>query len=138
MLLAATIVVAVLAVCAAWLSGGPPWLRAILIVAVAAIGGSSIGRMLRPRVRSLSWRVDGGVDLTLNDTLADGRREAQGTLRGGRVMGPLIVLTLCWPPRASASIWLLPDNLDADTRRRLRMRLGAADGRPESGNADSG
>jgi hypothetical protein len=136
--MAASIVVALLAMLAAWLSGSPPWLRSLLVAAAAAIWGLSLVRLLRPGIRSVLWRADGGVELTLHDGLADGGRETQGTLGGGRILGPLIVLTLRWPPRASTSIWLLHDNLDADTRRLLRMRLGTASGSHASGNADSG
>ena len=90
-------------------------------------------------MRSILWRADGGADLVLNDRPGDNRREAQGAIQAMRVMGPLIALTLRWPPRGRATLWLLPDSLDVDTRRRLRMRLGAdPDGSFASGNADSG
>lgn len=137
-LIAATIAIALLAIAAVWISGLPYWLRMALPVFVAGYAGAMLGRILRSRVKTLLWRADGGVDLTLNDTLTDGLREVQGALQDARVMGPLIVLTLRWAPRERAHIWLLPDNLDADTRRRLRMRLGASGtGLPASGNADS-
>jgi toxin CptA len=55
-----------------------------------------------------------------------GDTEVEGRLRAGRVLGPLIVLRLAWAPRGRAALALLPDNLDADTRRRLRMRLSAS------------
>ncbi len=137
-MMAATVAVALLAILAVWISGSPPWLRAVLGALVAAIAGMSLGRLLRPRVRTVLWRSDGGVDLTLNDTPTDGRREVQGAIQHARVTGPLIVLTLRWPPRERATVWLLPDNLDADTRRRLRVRLGSGGGGLASGNADSG
>ncbi|HEX5488493.1 MAG TPA: protein YgfX [Rhodanobacteraceae bacterium] len=138
-LIVATIMMALLAIAALWISGLPRWLRVALPVLVGGYAGVALGRLLRPRIRSLLWRADGGFDLTLDDTLADGRREVQGTIQNARIMGPLIVLTLRWPPRERAALWLLPDNLDADTRRRLRMRLGAVGTRAAaSGNADSG
>jgi toxin CptA len=137
-LIVATIVIALLAIAASWISGLPHWLRIGLPVLAAVYAGVVLGRLLRPRIRSLLWRADGGVDLVLHDTLADGRRAAQGTTQATRIVGPLIVLTLSWPPRERASLWLLPDNLDADTRRHLRMRLGAEGTvTPASGNADS-
>ncbi len=139
MLLVATVVVALLAMLAVWLSGAVQWLRLVLTFAAAGVGGMAAGNLLRPRIRSLLWRSEGGVDLVLNDTLADGRHEVRGAIQGARVMGPLIVLTVRWPPRERATIWLLSDNLDTDVLRRLRMRLGAQAGDGfASGNADSG
>lgn len=138
-LIVATMAIALLAIAALWISGLPHWLRLALSAFVGGYAGVALGRILRPRVKTVLWRADGGIDLTLNDTLTDGRREVQGALHSARAMGPLIMLTLRWPPRERASLWLLPDNLDTDTRRRLRMRLGAGGvGAQASGNADSG
>ncbi|MGH8151385.1 MAG: hypothetical protein ACREPF_01455, partial [Rhodanobacteraceae bacterium] len=68
----------------------------------------------------------------------DGPRETQGGVSAARVLGPLIVLTVRWPPRERAHLWILPDNLDADTRRRLRVRMASdAGGDVPSGNADT-
>ncbi len=131
------VVVGMLAILAVSISGVPTWLRTFLIILIAALGGVSLGRQLRPRVGSVAWRGDGAVDLLLNDTPLDNRREVSAELRGGRVLGPLIVLSLRWPPRERASLWLLPDNLDTDNRRRLRMRLGTHAAGRASGNADN-
>lgn len=137
-LILATLATAMLAMIAVWLSGLPHWAHLALTLGIAGIAGAAFGNLLRPRVRSLLWRADGGADLVLNDRPGDNRREAQGAIQAMRVMGPLIALTLRWPPRERAHLWLLPDNLDAETRRRLRMRLGAAaGGSPASGNTDS-
>lgn len=135
-LLVAIPTIAVLAWIAILASGVPHWIHAILVIVVGVYAGISIGRLLRPRVRSIAWNGEGGLALTLNDTLTDGRRDAEGLVSTARVIGPLIVLTVRWPPREREHLWLLPDNLDADTRRRLRVRL--ASGNPlASGNADS-
>jgi len=137
-LILATFAAAMLATVAVWLSGLPHWAHFALTLGIAGIAGAAFGNLLRPRVRSILWRADGGADLVLNDRLGDNRREAQGAIQAVRVMGPLIALTLRWPPRERAHLWLLPDNLDAETRRRLRMRLGAAPGGSfTSGNTDS-
>lgn len=136
-LILATLATAMLAMIAVWLSGLPHWAHLALTLGIAGIAGAAFGNLLRPRVRSILWRADGGADLVLNDP-GDNRREAQGAIQAMRVMGPLIALTLRWPPRERAHLWLLPDNLDAETRRRLRMRVGAAaGGSPASGNTDS-
>ncbi len=138
-LVVATVVVTLLALLALQLVAGPAWLRHGLHLLVIAYAGVCVVGLLRPRVRSIAWQGEGGLALTLNDTLTDGRRDAEGMVSAARVMGPLIVLTVRWPPRERAHLWLLPDNLDADTRRRLRMRLGAeAAGVLGSGNADNG
>lgn len=127
------------ALIAVWLSGLPHWLHFALTFGIAGIVGAAFGKLLRPRVRSILWRADGGADLVLKDRPGDHRREAQGVIQAMRVIGPLIALTLRWPPRERAHLWLLPDNLDAETRRRLRMRFGTHAGKdPASGNADSG
>lgn len=119
----------VLALVAIAASGAAPWFAAVLFLLTLGYGACALRRFLRPAVRAVLWREDGGVSIAL------AAREAQGELREVRVVGPLIVLRLHWPPRGRAALWLLPDNLDADTRRRLRIRL-ALDGNGASANAD--
>lgn len=139
LVVALMLAVALLAVIAIWISAAPDWLRIALSLLVAGYAGSVAVHQLRPRVRTVLWRADGGVDLTFNDGAAGYRSETQAVITGTRVMGPLIVLALRWSPRGHATLWLLPDNLDFDARRRLRMRLGApTQATPVSGNADSG
>lgn len=135
-LLVCAIVTVGLAVLAIALSGLPPALKWILIVCALGYGGFVCWRLVHPAVRALLWRGDGGVSITLSNR-AGGTREALGELRDARVFGPLIVLSLRWPLRGRASLWLLHDNLDTDTRRRLRVRLSADGIESASGNADS-
>jgi toxin CptA len=135
----ATIATAALAVIAVWTSGLPHWAHIALTLGIAVVAGAAFGNLLRPRVRSILWRVDGGADLVLDERSGHHHRETQGAVHAMRVMGPLIALTLRWPPRERAHLWLLPDNLGADTRRRLRMRIGTHAGNDLApGNADSG
>jgi toxin CptA len=136
-LVLATSIVALLAIAAAWLSGLPWLAQFALTLGIAAAVCVALGNLLRPRVRAVLWRCDGGADLVLNDRLVDSRREVQGEVSAARVMGPLIALSLRWPPRGRATLWLLPDNLDPETCRRLRMRLGAGAAGLLSGNADN-
>ncbi|HEX7369435.1 MAG TPA: protein YgfX [Rhodanobacteraceae bacterium] len=133
-----TLVVGLLVLLALQLIPAPPWLRHGLHFVALAYLVMALVRLLRPPVKSILWRAEGGVDITLRDsTLQDGR-PVLGAISSARVIGPLIVLTLRWPSRERAHLWLLPDNLDADTRRRLRMRLGAGGVCGiTSGNADS-
>lgn len=136
--LVALVAIGALAIVAVWTSGVPAAWRIALGVGVVVLAGVSAGRLLRPRIAAVAWRGDGTVDLTLNDTpRAQAVVEHAGTL-SGRALGSLLVLTLRCPPHTRTSLWLLPDNLDADTRRRLRMRLGAPGAGRVSVNADSG
>lgn len=138
LLVIATLVVGLLALVAVQLMRGPRWLHHVLHLATLAYVAAVVTGMLRPQVKAVVWREDGSTEITLRDSIIAEGRTVQGAVGSARVLGPLIVLTLRWPPRERAHLWLLPDNLDADTRRRLRMRLGAeARGAAASGNADS-
>ena len=128
------VVFAALAVLAIALSGLTRLPGMILIVVAVGYGAASLWRFLHPHVLALTWRSDGSVSIRLATRGGD-VEEVQGELRDARVLGFLIVLHLRWP-RGRTSLWLLPDNLDADTRRRLRVRLGS-DGTRASVNADS-
>lgn len=123
-LLVATVAVALLALLAVSLSGCPHWLRLVLYVAIGALAGTALRQAWRPRIQSVAWRSGGDVELVLHHTPVDDQRNVPGGIRHARVMGPLIVLTFGWHGGLT-HLWLLPDNLDADTRRRLRIRLGA-------------
>ena len=138
LLIAATVAVAALAIVALQLVRGSVWLHHLLVLLVTAYTALTIRGLIRPPIVSLLWRSDGGVELMLRDGVPGGGETVLGAVQGARVMGPLIVLTLRWPPRERAHLWILPDNLDADSRRRLRVRLGAGPaGGIASGNADS-
>lgn len=137
-LVVALLVVALLALVALGISALPRWACIVAALLVILYAQGVTKKLLHPRVHSVHWRGDGGADLVLNAARDNGRLETLGAVHAARVMGPLIVLTLRWPPREREHLWILPDNLDADTRRRLRMRL-AADARADlaSENADS-
>jgi toxin CptA len=138
-LVIATIVVALLAIVAVWISGLPFWARMLSVPWISAWAGAALAGLWFPRVRSLVWQADGTARIGVHDRRTNRTEEVQGAVHAARVMGPLIVLVLRWPPRERATLWLLPGNLDVDTRRRLRMRLGAAGSAGlASGNADSG
>lgn len=133
-LVISTVLVSILAAMAVLLAALPHWLHAILLACIGGYAGLALSRLLRPGIRSVLWRADGSVDLVPRD---DEDVTVKGIVQNARVMGPLVVLTLRWPPRERTHLWLLPDNLDVDTRRRLRMRLGTgAVGDLVSGNAD--
>lgn len=123
LLMLALIVVAALAIFAVFSAALSHLLASALAIFVAASFGASFSRLLRPRVRTMLWRADGSAQLELHDTVLDPRREVNAELHASHVLGPLITLKLRWPDHGRATLWLLPDNLDSDTRRRLRVRL---------------
>ena len=132
-LAALIVVLTALALLAIAMSGLPwPW-KSAWRIACLAYGATSLWRHVHPRVRALAWQ--GGNDVALTLAGRGSGETMQGSLVDARVLGSLIVLSLRWPKRRAA-LWLLPDNLDADTRRRLRARL-ALGGIRASVNADS-
>ncbi|MGN6313553.1 MAG: protein YgfX [Rhodanobacteraceae bacterium] len=134
MLSACIVWLTALAMVAIALSDLPGWTIATLAIAALAYAAIALWRYRHPRVIALTWRSDGSLSIRLADRGHEAT-EVQGALRDARVLGFLIVLHLRWPDD-SAGLWLLPDNLDADTRRRLRVRLGSG-GVGASVNADS-
>lgn len=108
----------VAAVVALGASGLPPWLK-VLGGAAAGICGVVAGvRLLRVPVRRCAWHAGG--EWRVRD--ADGIEHA-ASLRHATMRGPLIALVLSAGPLRDIALVLLPDNCDADTRRRLRVRL---------------
>ncbi|HVB84959.1 MAG TPA: protein YgfX [Rhodanobacteraceae bacterium] len=110
--------VTVLALIGAWGADLDGLTRLALAAVVLVVAGAALRRRLRPPLVAVRWRGDGEVRVTLRDG-----SEVEATLRG-RSWGPLIVLALAWRGRR-LGLWLWPDQLDADGRRRLRMRLSA-------------
>ncbi|HET7267254.1 MAG TPA: hypothetical protein VFJ15_04035 [Oleiagrimonas sp.] len=116
-----TVWVMALAACiAVMLSGLALPVRIIVCVVALAYAWFSVRKLKRQPLRSVGWHGDDAWTLHLVDG-----REASGQLLSGRVLGPLIVLRLAWPGGARSTLTLLPDSVDADTRRRLRVRLSA-------------
>ncbi|TDR37364.1 hypothetical protein DFR29_12526 [Tahibacter aquaticus] len=94
----------------------PRWalLLSVLVVTSYAL---AVLRLLRPRVRQVGWDRDGNWLL-----LDAGRTQQPATLQGWNTLGPAVLLRLQAAGRR-VSLPLLPDNLDRDTRRCLRVRL---------------
>ncbi|KGI78136.1 hypothetical protein LF63_0107255 [Oleiagrimonas soli] len=101
-------------------SGAMWWLRLVLTMLIAVYSARACLEVMRPMVRRVQWRADGGWRLALADD-----SDVEARLLGMRVLGGSLVLRLGWASRRRQALLLLPDNLDADTRRRLRIRLSA-------------
>ncbi|MFC5743477.1 protein YgfX [Dyella tabacisoli] len=113
-------VVALLAALAIALCGLPWWSKCLLLIATFVVALRAIRRTLTRRVIAAGWAGDGGWSLRM----AEGA-DATATLASFRAMGVFILLRLVLPGQRPIVLVLAPDNCDADTRRRLRMRLAA-------------
>ena len=120
-LLAAIIVMAALALAAIALSGAPAWTKAGICVAAGAWSGIALGRFWRPPVVRAAWQAGGHWRVAA----ADGR-EFTAELVRGVARGAWIVLNLRRSDGRHLALILGPDNCDADTRRRLRVRIASA------------
>ena len=118
---AALVAVALLAAAAVLVSGIVPGLKAAAVVAIAAYAGWSLRRLRACRIERCAWHASGYW--RVRDRQGE---EHPATLLHAAVRGPLIVLVLLAGPLRRVTLVLLPDNCDADTRRRLRVRLAAA------------
>ena len=113
--------VAGLAVLALMLSGvGLATQVGLGLLLIAGLGLAHWQRVAPPT--AVGWHPASGWTLRM----ADGS-DAAVTLRSFRVLVGCIVLNLAGGG-VRHDLWLLPDNSDADTRRRLRMRLAASGG----------
>jgi toxin CptA len=108
--------------------GAALWLKVCLVAALVA--GLTSWRSRRPAVpAAVGWSAQGGWTLRLGDG-----RDSAARLVSSRALGAMVVLCLNAEDGRHA-LWLLPDNSDADTRRRVRMRLAVlASGAPEAGD----
>jgi toxin CptA len=97
------------------------WLKVVLALGASLYVASALRNFLRPPFRHLLWHAAGhwrAFDV--------GGHEHVAELRHATVLGGLVLLSFNVPSIGKASIVLLPDNCDADIRRRLRVRLARA------------
>lgn len=134
-LAACIVVLTVLAVLAVAWSGLPALAATVLMIGAPGYGMAALWRHLHPRIVALAWRSDGSVSIRFARHAGEGG-EVQGSLQDARVFGFMIALRIRWPG-GRAGVWILPDNLDADTRRRLRVRLRCDAAHGASVNADN-
>jgi toxin CptA len=98
--------------------GMPAWSKMAMAIVASAYAGWALRDFLYPRCRHLFWHAAG--HWRVHDA---GGQEHVAELRHASVVGGLIVLSFRAPSFGKVSIVLLPDNSDAETRRRLRVRL---------------
>lgn len=110
------IVVTLLTLLAIALSGTPWIVQCALALAVVASCRFALRRLRLP-VYAVGWAKSGWTLRGL-----DGADEP-ASLLSFRTMGSLVLLRLASQRYGRFTLWLMPDNSDADIRRRLRMRL---------------
>ena len=120
-LIVAIALMAVLACVGIMHSGIPVRFKAAGGIFACAIAGLALGRCLRPLVRRAAWQTAGHWRLTDPDG-----REFTAEFVGGVARGAWVVLNLRRSDGRRVALILGPDTCDADTRRRLRVRLGRA------------
>jgi toxin CptA len=113
----ALIGVATLAVASLLLGAWPWWCKLPAAAGVVLSLCIALRRWARTPVAAVGWSGEGGWRV-----LSAAGEDMPAELLSCRVIGGAAVLRLAWTGRRVALI-LLPDNLDADMRRRLRMRL---------------
>ncbi|HUB88133.1 MAG TPA: protein YgfX [Dyella sp.] len=106
-----------LAMLAIVLSGLPLFACMVLCTASAAACRYAVGRLSLP-IYAVGWASQSGWTLRG----LDGGDEVANLL-SFRIIRQLVLLRLASGRYGKLTLWLMPDNLDADTRRRLRMRL---------------
>lgn len=109
------------AVLAPWLSGLSLFVCAALSLAAIAFGAYALHRFWKPPFRRIAYRASGWV-------LIDAANEEHAAvLESHAHLGALLALRLRVGPRSRLRLVLVPDNLDADTRRRLVLMLARAE-----------
>jgi toxin CptA len=98
--------------------GLPVWSKIAVAIAASVYAGWALRDFLRPPCSHLVWLAAG--HWRAQDA---GGQEHVAELRHASVVGGLIVLSFRGTAFGKISIVLLPDNCDAETRRRLRVRL---------------
>lgn len=126
LLVTALLIIAAFAMTSVWLSELRRWpVVAILVcVAIAALAAWTLPPLLRARWQRAGWNAESQW------SLLDARQNAVGAqLAGWSALGLSLRLQLHTTAGETVIVHLLPDNLDRDTRRRLRVRLTQESGR---------
>lgn len=120
------IAAALFLVCAAAMLA--PWFSALLVagrmavsVGVLALGVRAVRGLLHPSFRRVAYRASGWVLVDLAN------KEHEVLLESHARLGAMIALRFRHGPRERFNALLAPDNLDAETRRRLILLLSRAE-----------
>ncbi|MET0226480.1 MAG: hypothetical protein ABW187_08580 [Dokdonella sp.] len=106
-----------LGVLAPWLSALPLLAQAAISLTAFAAGLHALQRHARPPFCRIAWRASGW-------SLIDAAGAEHAALLGAHAhLGVLLALNFRHGPRSTFHALLLPDNLDAQTRRRLILLL---------------
>jgi toxin CptA len=111
------VAVTCLTVVAVMASGGPVLMRVVLASVLVAVCSQAIRRLQLP-IYAVGWASRSGWTLRGLDGADDA-----AALLSFRIVGQLVLLRLASGRYGKLTLWLMPDNTDADIRRRLRMRL---------------
>ena len=114
------IVVAILVVLAVVLCALTPWLKLLLIAGVLLATWQSVRTVTVSSVAAAGWGADNDWTLHLSS-----HEDVPAVLASYRVLGSFVLLRLNTAGQGVQVLLLVPDNSDADIRRRLRMRLAA-------------
>jgi toxin CptA len=123
------VAISVIAVLAVALSGMPSWAQVLVALGVAIACGRAL-RQLQSPVNAAGWAHSSGWTLRGLDAT-----DEPASLRSFKVVGSLVLLRLSSPRYGKLTLWLMPDNTDADIRRRLRMRLAVMKAAAEESTA---
>ena len=104
-----------------WLSELPSYACAALSLIAIAWGGRALKQFWRPKFHRIAYRASGWVLLDANGT------EHAASLHSHTHLGVLLALGFRAGSRTLQRVLLTPDNLDAQTRRRLVLMLARAE-----------
>jgi toxin CptA len=116
------VVVTLLAVPAVAFSG-VPWFLGLALAIAAVVGCRRAVGGLRLPISAVGWAAQSGWTLRGLDGADD-----PAILLSSRSMAGMVLLRLASQRYGKLTLWLMPDNSDADIRRRLRMRLAVLHG----------
>ena len=108
-----------LALAAVVICGLSVWVRLALSAATIGYGGWVLRNLLRHRFDHVVWHAAGHWRLRDATT----REALTAEFIGVTALGGSVLLRLRTGPKTSTTLMLFPDNCDAETRRRLRVRF---------------
>jgi hypothetical protein len=117
----ASLVMSLVAAVAPWFSELPPALRVVLSLTAAAGGVMAAGRCVQPRFRRIALQESGWMLVDATDV------EHAATLASHARLGDWLALDFRLRHRRRFRLLIGPDNVPAETRRRLAVLLARAE-----------